>query len=137
MSLYFYLHNHINWSGGRQTGWTEGEFGYKIKAVVVEDGGGVFNYSYISCLIFRHQLKNFDANVSFVSHSYLQRCDSRKKYFFYNKIIQGTDGATKSDEISEKFQTAFDPPLSLIFGKLCIFFGKRPKNLYKGPKSAT
>ena len=38
MSLYFYLHNHINWSGGRQTGWTEGEFGYKMKAVVVENG---------------------------------------------------------------------------------------------------
>ena len=35
----------------------------------------------------------------------------------------GTDGATKSDEFSKKFQTAFDPPPPLIFGKLyCNFF---------------
>ena len=34
----------------------------------------------------------------------------------------GNGGATKLDEFSEKFQTAFDP-LPLIFGKLyCKFF---------------
>ena len=34
----------------------------------------------------------------------------------------GNGGATKLDEFSEKFQTAFDPP-PLIFGKLyCKFF---------------
>ena len=31
----------------------------------------------------------------------------------------GTDGDTKTDEFSEKFQTAFDP---LIFGKSCCGF---------------
>ena len=37
--------------------------------------------------------------------------------------LLGKDPATKSDEFSEKFQTAFDPPSPLIFGKLyCIFF---------------
>ena len=30
-------------------------------------------------------------------------------------------GCTKSDDFSEKFQTAFDPP-PLIFGKLCCKF---------------
>ena len=30
--------------------------------------------------------------------------------------------ATKSDEFLEKFQTAFDPPPPLIFGKLCCNF---------------
>ena len=36
---------------------------------------------------------------------------------------QGTDGDTKTDEFSEKFQTAFDPPL--IFGKsYCGFCDK-------------
>ena len=47
--------------------------------------------------------------------------------------------ATKKDQFSEKFQTAFDlAPSALIFGKLCCnFFRKRPKILYKGPKYAT
>ena len=32
----------------------------------------------------------------------------------------GKDGVSKTDEFSEKFQTAFDPPL--IFGKSCCAF---------------
>ena len=35
----------------------------------------------------------------------------------------GKGGATKSDGFLEKFKTAFDPPLPLIFGKLgCKFY---------------
>ena len=43
-----------------------------------------------------------------------------------------------SDEFSGKFQTAFDPPHPLFFGKLyCNFSPKRPKKaLYWGPKYA-
>ena len=36
------------------------------------------------------------------------------------KLGKGTDGVTKTDEFSEKFLTAFDPPL--IFGKSCCAF---------------
>ena len=37
----------------------------------------------------------------------------------------GTHSPSKTDEFSEKFQTAFDPPPPLIFGKLyCNFFLK-------------
>ena len=46
----------------------------------------------------------------------------------------GTGGATKSDEFSEQFQTAFDPP---SFSENYIaFFSEnvRKKGLYKGPK---
>ena len=32
------------------------------------------------------------------------------------QLLKGTDGVTKTDKFSEKFQTAFDPP-PLIFGK--------------------
>ena len=32
---------------------------------------------------------------------------------------------SKTDEFSEKFQTAFDPPHLLIFGKLCCRFFKK------------
>ena len=44
----------------------------------------------------------------------------------------GTGEATKTDEFSEKFQTAFDPLPPLIFGKLdCNFcLGKHPKKTY-------
>ena len=54
---------------------------------------------------------------------------------------------SKTDEFSEKFQTAFDPP-SLIFGKLyCNFFKLKPEKtplyqfhgqiaLLKGPNFA-
>ena len=51
--------------------------------------------------------------------------------------LLGKGGATKSDEFSEKFQTAFDSP-SLIFGKLyCNFFRTMSeKSPCKGPKSA-
>ena len=51
-------------------------------------------------------------------------------------MIIRDDHATKSDEFSGKFQTAFASPL--IFEKLyCNFFRRRPKKaLYKGPKSA-
>ena len=38
------------------------------------------------------------------------------KFNFY----LGKDGVSKTDEFSEKFQTAFDPPL--IFGKSCCAF---------------
>ena len=39
----------------------------------------------------------------------------------FAKPALGKDAATKSDDILEKFQMAFDPPL--IFGKLyCNFF---------------
>ena len=34
----------------------------------------------------------------------------------------GTHFPSKTDEFSEKFQTAFDPPPPLIFGKLCCNF---------------
>ena len=50
----------------------------------------------------------------------------------------GKGGATKSDEFSEKFQTAFDPPL--IFGKLyCNFFSEnvRKKPLIKFKNCST
>ena len=41
----------------------------------------------------------------------------QEKYIFcINKIFSGTGQGTKTDEFSEKFQTAFDPP-PLIFGK--------------------
>ena len=47
------------------------------------------------------------------------------------------DGTDKSDEIAEKFQTAFDPPPSFSENYIAIFFGKRPKKaINKGPKSA-
>ena len=56
-------------------------------------------------------------------HHYLVNCTNDKL---------GTDGATKSDEFSKKFQTAFDPPPPLIFGKLyCNFYkGSSKKKLY-------
>ena len=50
----------------------------------------------------------------------------------------GTGRATKMDEFSEKFQTAFDlpPHIGKIMSQIC--FEKRSKNApYKGPKSAT
>ena len=40
---------------------------------------------------------------------------------------KGKDGVSKTDEFSEKFQTAFDPP-PLIFGKSCCAF--RDKSAY-------
>ena len=63
--------------------------------------------------------------------------DFREKYFETLLIYLGTGQATIADEISEKFQTAFDP--SLIFEKLCCNFFQETseKALYKGPKSAT
>ena len=47
--------------------------------------------------------------------------DFREKYFETLLIYLGTGQATIADEISEKFQTAFDPPPP-IFGKLCCKF---------------
>ena len=51
---------------------------------------------------------------------------------------KGKGQTTKTDEFSDKFQTAFEPPL--IFRKIILqnFVRKRLKKaLYKGPKSAT
>ena len=49
----------------------------------------------------------------------------------------GKVGATKSDEFSEKFQMAFEPPPHFRMIILQFFLGKRPqKALYKDPKSA-
>ena len=43
-------------------------------------------------------------------------------------ITFGTDDATKSDEFSEKFQTAFDPPPpSCLENYVAFFFDKRSK----------
>ena len=39
----------------------------------------------------------------------------------------GTGQCTKTDEFSEKFQTAFDPP------HFAIFFGKRPSVCFAAP----
>ena len=36
--------------------------------------------------------------------------------------LKGTGHATKSDEFSEKFQTAFDPPPSFLENYIAIFF---------------
>ena len=45
---------------------------------------------------------------------------------YWQKSYSGTGGASKTDEISEKFQTAFGPP-PLIFGKSCCnFITKKP-----------
>ena len=50
----------------------------------------------------------------------------------------GTGQATKTDEFSEKIQTAFDTPPPHFRKTMLHFFGSRPQiALYKGPKSAT
>ena len=46
----------------------------------------------------------------------------------FNEALLGTDGDTKKDDFLEKFQTAFDPPPPLIFGKSC--YGFRDKSAY-------
>ena len=50
----------------------------------------------------------------------------------------GTGDGTKTDEFSEKFQTAFDPqPPSFSENHIAVFFWKAPfKALYKCPQSA-
>ena len=51
----------------------------------------------------------------------------------------GTDGATKLDGFSEKFQTAFHPSSHIWKIMMQIFFRKtsEKKTFFKGPKSAT
>ena len=56
------------------------------------------------------------------------------------KTHLGKGKASKTDEFSEKFQTAFDPlPPSFSENYVEIFFSEisEEKRLYKGPKSAT
>ena len=48
-------------------------------------------------------------------------------------IILGTDGQTKANEISEKFQTAFDPPPSFLENHIVLH---AQKALFKVKKSA-
>ena len=62
---------------------------------------------------------------------------ARSSSNFYDQIFQhlGTGGGTKTDEFSEKYQTAFDLPPS--FSEIYIAFFLRKslfKALYKGPK---
>ena len=47
-------------------------------------------------------------------------------YTCYINLL-GTGQPTKTDEFSEKFQTAFDPPPSFLENYVAIFFRKRPK----------
>ena len=46
----------------------------------------------------------------------------RKQKAWHVNYVLGTHSPSKTDEFSEKFQTAFDPPHPLIFGKLCCNF---------------
>ena len=46
------------------------------------------------------------------------------KEYVHKLGLLGTGGCTKTDEFSEKFQTAFDAPL--IFGKSCCNFSEKP-----------
>ena len=39
----------------------------------------------------------------------------------FRKHFEGMDAVTKTDEFSEKFQTAFDPPLSFSENHVAIF----------------
>ena len=48
----------------------------------------------------------------------------------------GTVGGTKTNEFSEKLQTAFDPPPPHPHPQLQIFHKSQFKALYKGPQSA-
>ena len=76
----------------------------------------------------RHTLESFQ-----IRKPIMEQYGNNEKYMI---MIIRDDHATKSDEFSGKFQTAFASPL--IFEKLyCNFFRRRPKKaLYKGPKSA-
>ena len=54
-------------------------------------------------------------------HSCPSYTSSRKPHHVTPDMVLGTSHGTKTGELSEKFQTAFEPPL--IFGKLyCKFF---------------
>ena len=53
--------------------------------------------------------------------------------YLFSPLI-GKDGATKSDEFSEKFQTAFDPPSLFLGNYVAIFgYGRIYARRYDGP----
>ena len=85
-------------------------------------------------LILKTHLSYCEGSQKCIVHSLYASTITLSDYFVTEQQQTVRDGATKSDEFSEKFQTAYDIP-PLIFVKLCckFFWKTSEKALYKGP----
>ena len=71
----------------------------------------------------RCSITNSDPQYPTFISTYVKGCYLVNIYFFYQCIIKGRPHVSKSDEFSEKFQTAFDPPPH--FRKVTLRFSRQ------------